>query len=90
MRILIRYFHFDADKNPSIEAEFLVPDWGDIADSGIGLSYRTARLHRQAGRYENPMTEFGYIPRSGTSNLATVTAEEICINFLTNKNYKKS
>ncbi len=24
----------------------LVPDWGDIVDSGIGLSYRPARLHR--------------------------------------------
>jgi hypothetical protein len=32
--------------------KFLVPDWGDIIDSGIGLSYRTARLHRLAGRYE--------------------------------------
>jgi hypothetical protein len=35
------------------------------------------------------MTELGYIPRSGTKNLATVTAKEICINFLTEKNYGK-
>ncbi len=33
------------------EAEFIVPDWGDKVNSGIGLSYRPARLHRLAGRY---------------------------------------
>jgi hypothetical protein len=27
-------------------AEFIVPDWGDEVNSGIGLSYRPARLHR--------------------------------------------
>jgi hypothetical protein len=32
-------------------------DWGDKIDSGIGLSYRPIRLHRQAGRYDNPMPE---------------------------------
>jgi hypothetical protein len=36
-------------------AKFLVPDWGDKVDSGIGLSFRSARLHRLAGRYNNPM-----------------------------------
>jgi hypothetical protein len=30
---------------------------GDIIDSGLGLSHRPARLHRLAGRYDNPMTE---------------------------------
>jgi hypothetical protein len=30
------------------EDQFLVSDWGDIVDSGIGLSYRPARLHRLA------------------------------------------
>jgi hypothetical protein len=34
-------------------AKFLVPDWGEIVDSGIGLSYRQARLHVLAGRYDN-------------------------------------
>jgi hypothetical protein len=43
-------------------AKFLVPDWGDIVDSGIGLPYRPARLHRLAGRYENPMTESTIYP----------------------------
>ncbi len=37
-------------------AKFIVPDWGDKVDSGIGLSFRpaTARLHWLAGRYDNP------------------------------------
>ncbi len=34
-------------------AKFIVPDWTDKVDSGIGLSYRPARLH--IGRYDNPM-----------------------------------
>ncbi len=34
------------------EAKFLVPDWGKIVDYGIRLSYRPARLHRLAGRYD--------------------------------------
>ncbi len=52
-------------------ARILVPDWGDRFDSGIGLSYRPARLHRLTGRYDNPIPastlyppfrdyEFGY------------------------------
>ncbi len=44
------------------EAQFLKPDWGDIADSGIVSSYRPARLHRLAGRYENPMSESAISP----------------------------
>ncbi len=36
-------------------AKFFVPDWEDVVDSGIGLSYRpaSARLHRLVvvGRY---------------------------------------
>jgi hypothetical protein len=40
-------------------AIFLVPDWGGyIIDSGIGCNkYLSARLHRLAGRYDNPMPE---------------------------------
>ncbi len=30
-------------------AKFLAPHWGGKVDSGIGLSLRTARLHRLAG-----------------------------------------
>ncbi len=37
-------------------AKFTVPDWEDKVNSGIGLSYhQPARVHRLAGRYENPM-----------------------------------
>ncbi len=32
------------------KAKFIIPDWGDKVDSGIGLSYRPARLHTQAGQ----------------------------------------
>ncbi len=32
--------------------KFLVPDWGDKVDSGIGLSHRPGRLYRLAGRYD--------------------------------------
>ncbi len=42
----------------------LSPCRGDIVDSGIGLSYRPARLHKLASRYDNPMPE-------STKNLAT-------------------
>jgi hypothetical protein len=38
-------------------AKFLVPDWGYIVDSGIGLSYNPARLHRMAGLFDNPKQE---------------------------------
>jgi hypothetical protein len=31
------------------EATFIVPDWEDKVDSGIGLSYLPAMLHRLAG-----------------------------------------
>jgi hypothetical protein len=54
------------------EAKFLHPDWGDIVDSGTGLLYRPARLHRPAGRYDNPLPEVIYIPHSGNLNFASV------------------
>ncbi len=43
---------YRADANP--EAKFIVPDWGDKVDSGIGLSYRPGSL---AGQYDidNPL-----------------------------------
>jgi hypothetical protein len=46
-------------------AKFIVPDWGDKVDSGIGLSYRPARIHRLTGRYDNPMPEANFIPILG-------------------------
>jgi len=47
------------------EAKFLVPDRGDVVDSSIGLSYRPARLHMLAGRYDNPMPESTISPSQG-------------------------
>ncbi len=40
-------------------AKFIVPNWGGLSwlRRGIGLSYGPARLHRLAGRYNNPMPE---------------------------------
>jgi hypothetical protein len=29
----------------SSQTKFLVPDWGDVVDSGIGMYYRPARPH---------------------------------------------
>ncbi len=52
-------------------AKFIVPDWGDKVDSGIGLSYLPTRLHRLAGRYTTPYAGVKYSPYSGTMNLAT-------------------
>ncbi len=47
----------------STEAKVMVPDWGYKVDSGIGLSYRHAKLHRLAGRYDNRSQL--YPPRQG-------------------------
>ncbi len=46
-------------------AKFLVPDLGDKVDAGIGLSYRPARLHSQACRYDNPLPESTISPIQG-------------------------
>jgi hypothetical protein len=34
------------------EDQFIVPDWGDKVEYGIGLSYRPARLSRLAVSYD--------------------------------------
>ncbi len=48
-------------------AKFIVSDWGDKVDSGVGLSYRRgqATVHRLAGRYDNPMPESTISPSKG-------------------------
>ncbi len=53
-------------------AEFIVPDWGDKVNTGIGLSYRPTRLHRLCGPVCQPYAGVDYIPQSGTMNLASV------------------
>ncbi len=63
-------YSFYSMTNDSPVAEFIVPDWGDTVDPGIGLSYRPIMLHRLSGRNDNPIRnqlyplfrdyEFGY------------------------------
>jgi hypothetical protein len=53
-------------------AQFLVPDWGYIVDSAIGLSYQPAGLHRLEGRYDNAMPESTISPQSRTKILTSV------------------
>ncbi len=57
---------------PKPVAKFLVPDWGEIVDSGIRLSFRPARLHRQAGWCDHPMPESTISPQLWTKNLTSV------------------
>ena len=45
---------------------------GDVVDSGIGLSYRSASLSSLTGRYDKPMLESTISPLSGIKNLASV------------------
>ncbi len=49
-------------------AEFIDPEWEDKINSSIGLSYRPARRHRTAGRYDNPMPELTLSPSPGSMN----------------------
>ncbi len=44
-------------------AKFLVPDWGEKVDSGVGL-------HWLAGWYDNPLPESTLSLQSETTNLA--------------------
>ncbi len=58
MRVLPRsLFVRPAKPNKSPVAKFLVPNWSDIVDSGIGLSTTLCKSRR--------------IPQSGTKNLAS-------------------
>ncbi len=52
-------------------SQILSPWPGDIVDSGIGLSYRSASLCSLAGWYENPLPESTLSLQSGTMNMAT-------------------
>ncbi len=53
-------------------AKFLVPDCGDKVDYGIGLLYQPVRPCTYAGGpVRQPFAILGYIPQSGTKNLAS-------------------
>ncbi len=47
------------------------PWLGGTVNSVIGLSYRPAKLHRLAGRYDRPMPELTLSPSQGSTNSAT-------------------
>jgi hypothetical protein len=53
-------------------AEFLDPEWGitDKVNSGIGLSYRPARLHGLACRDDNLILELTLSSSQGSMNSA--------------------
>ena len=78
------YFAYQTNIKPKAKpecnplAKFIVPDWENIVDSVIGLSYGPVRLYRMAaGRPVRPGVY--YIPHSGTINFATVPFN---VNFL--------
>jgi hypothetical protein len=52
----LKILSMNTKKTPSV-SKFIVPDWGDKVNSGIGLSYWPARRNRPAGRYDNPIPE---------------------------------
>ncbi len=65
---MVRHWERDSDLYPV--AEFIDPWLGDKVNSGLGLSYRNARLY-MAGRYDNPMPELILSPSLGSLNSAT-------------------
>ncbi len=56
-------------------AKFIVPEWGDIVDSGIGLSYWPVRLCSLVGQYANHMPESTLSLQSGTMNWLLIKIE---------------
>jgi hypothetical protein len=67
-------------------AKFLVPDWRDIVGSGIELSYRHARLHMLAGRYDNPMPELTISPSQGPRIRPQTPRWKFCHMYIYNGN----
>ncbi len=55
---------------------------GGKVDPDIGLSYRSARLHWLAGRYDNPMPEITLSPSQGSMNSATVRQPYAGVNII--------
>jgi hypothetical protein len=52
---VIRDFADGTGKRPNNAVSEFIDHWlGDTVNAGIGLSYRHARLHKLAGRYDNP------------------------------------
>ncbi len=53
------------------EAQFMVPDWGDKVDYGIGFSYWPPGYIGRRVAFRQLYALFDFIPQSETMNLAT-------------------
>ncbi len=57
-----RHWEWDPDLYPV--AEFIDPWLGDKVNSGLGLSYRNARLYMAGGPVRQPYAGVDFIPQS--------------------------
>jgi hypothetical protein len=78
----LAYFYYP-EQDICPVAKFLVPDWGDLVDSGIGLSYRHDRLHMAGGPVRQPYASVYFIPSSGTKNFASAQEDTQQMNTFT-------
>jgi hypothetical protein len=62
------------------EADFIVPDWGDKVDSGLGFSYRPISLHKPMDTICTK-PESTISPHLGTMNLATACNNRNNLDF---------
>ncbi len=65
-----RFLYFTPNRTQPV-AKFIVPDWGIKLTPAMGCRVGPPRLHRLAGRYDNPMAESTVSPKSGTMDFAT-------------------
>jgi hypothetical protein len=63
-------------------AKFIVSVWRDKVNSGIGLSYRPAKLHRLAGRYDNPICRNQLYPTVRDYEFGLSTGEHCTVDFV--------
>jgi hypothetical protein len=66
-------FYSDPAERPV--AKFIVPDWGDKVDSGIGLSYRPARL-LAGGSVQQRYDGVNFIPPVRDYSMHLATAQD--------------
>ncbi len=58
-------------------AKFIVPDWGEKVNSGIGLTYRPARQPSWRAGTTTLCRSWLYPPQSGTMNSATASISSL-------------
>jgi hypothetical protein len=69
-------------------AKFLVPDWGIVVDSDIGLLYRPASQCSLEGRYDNPESTTSISQGLRIWPLYWMNPLELLLNIL--KNYTRN